>query len=320
MSQPSPRGRSRTIGDVPDPAAPRTLGPARTGPGSASGVSRGRSSWSGVRPLCDDCREMSAATTPTPYAPREGLPRLPGLDPRRRRVGHRPASRRARRSWVRAPSAAGAARWLRRGALRGLRAPAAAATPGSTTAHPGLASATRGGRRPGRLRRLGDVGPALALAALGLGAVLALQATLGGGALFWPAFFGAGRSRAAVARRPTRRSASAGSTRSGRIDPVRIVFGSGGWASYARVAAGALLVVLGLSSTRRVRGRVRRSDARAGLLAGGLVLIGIAHRRSARGSSAWPPTSAPSARSGCARRSGPTSPPTCTTRCCRPSP
>src|SRR3954471_6573326 len=32
------------------------------------------------------------------------------------------------------------------------------------TATPGLESATRGGRRPGRIRRLGDVGPATALA------------------------------------------------------------------------------------------------------------------------------------------------------------
>src|ERR1700754_3348212 len=40
------------------------------------------------------------------------------------------------------------------------------------TAAPGIESATRGGRRPGRIRRLGDVGPAIALAGLGLGAIL----------------------------------------------------------------------------------------------------------------------------------------------------
>ena len=39
-----------------------------------------------------------------------------------------------------------------------------------------------------------------------------------------------------------------------------------------------------------------------------------------RGCSGCPPTSARSARPGCARRSGPTSPRTCTTRCCRPWP
>src|SRR4051812_16778359 len=35
------------------------------------------------------------------------------------------------------------------------------------TAAPGIESATRGGRRPRRIHRLGDVGPAIALAALG---------------------------------------------------------------------------------------------------------------------------------------------------------
>ena len=39
---------------------------------------------------------------------------------------------------------------------------------------PGIESATRGGRRPGRIRRLTDVGPAIALAALGLGALLSM--------------------------------------------------------------------------------------------------------------------------------------------------
>jgi signal transduction histidine kinase len=140
-------------------------------------------------------------------------------------------------------------------------------------APPGLASATRGGRRPGRLRRLGDVGPAVALAALGLGAVLGLQATLGGGAVFWPAFFGLA-GLALLWRQADEAQRERWNDQSGRLDPVRIVFGSGGWASYGRVAVGVLLVV----SAGIVVGIEDASigDARDGLLAVGLVLVGLA--------------------------------------------
>jgi len=140
-------------------------------------------------------------------------------------------------------------------------------------AAPGIASATRGGRRPGRLRRLGDVGPAIALAALGLGAVLGLQATVGGGAVFWPSFFGL-VGLALLWRQADEAQRERWIDQTGRIDPVRIVFGSGGWASYARVAAGALLVVSAVFIVGFEDASV--SDARAGLLAGGLVLVGLA--------------------------------------------
>jgi signal transduction histidine kinase len=138
---------------------------------------------------------------------------------------------------------------------------------------PGIASATRGGRRPGRLRRLGDVGPAIALAALGLGAVLGLQATVGGGAVFWPSFFGL-VGLALLWRQADEAQRERWIDQTGRIDPVRIVFGSGGWASYARVLAGALLVVSAAFIVGFEDASI--SDARAGLLAGGLVLVGLA--------------------------------------------
>ena len=57
-------------------------------------------------------------------------------------------------------------------------------------AAPGLESASRGGRRPGRIRRLGDVGPAIALAALAFGGILLLEAVLGRGTVFWPILIG----------------------------------------------------------------------------------------------------------------------------------
>jgi signal transduction histidine kinase/phage shock protein PspC (stress-responsive transcriptional regulator) len=140
-------------------------------------------------------------------------------------------------------------------------------------APPGLASATRGGRRPGRLSRFGDVGPAIALAALGLGAVLGLQALVGRGATFWPVFVGL-VGLALLWRQADEAQRERWNDRSGRIDPVRIVFGSGGWASYARVAAGVLLVISAVFVVGFEDASV--SDARAGLIAAALVLVGLA--------------------------------------------
>lgn len=113
------------------------------------------------------------------------------------------------------------------------------------TGAPGIESATRGGRRPGRIRRLGDIGPAIALAALGLGAILLLEAVLGRGAIFWPmviAIVGV----ALLWRQADEAQRERWLDSTGRIDPVRVVFGRGGWASYARVGAGVLLIVLAL--------------------------------------------------------------------------
>ncbi|WP_182524427.1 ATP-binding protein [Nocardioides dongkuii] len=137
---------------------------------------------------------------------------------------------------------------------------------------PGLAGATRDGRRPARRRRLSDVGPAVALAALGLGAVLSLQALFGGGAVFWPTFLGL-LGLALLWRQADEAQRERWTNQTGRIDPVRIVFGSGGWASYARVLAGVLLVV---SAIFVIGFEGASADAaRAGLLAGGLLLVGL---------------------------------------------
>lgn len=111
------------------------------------------------------------------------------------------------------------------------------------TSTPGLESASRGGRRPGRIRRLGDVGPAIALAALGLGGILLLEAVFGRGGVFWPlliAIVGIGL----LWRQADEAQRERWLDQSGRVDPVRVVFGHGGWASYARVIAGVALLVL----------------------------------------------------------------------------
>lgn len=114
------------------------------------------------------------------------------------------------------------------------------------TAAPGIESATRGGRRPGRMRRLSDLGPAIALAALGLGAVLLLEAVLGRGAVFWPLVL-AIVGIALLWRQADETQRERWRNSSGRIDPVRAVFGEGGWASYVRVAAGVGLILLAVA-------------------------------------------------------------------------
>ena len=110
---------------------------------------------------------------------------------------------------------------------------------------PGLESATRTGKRPGRARRLTDLGPVIALGAILIGLVLLVQAIFGSGAVLWPLVLGVvgigllWRQADEVQRERWLDS-------SGRIDPFRAVFGRGGWASYARVTAGLALVFAAL--------------------------------------------------------------------------
>ncbi len=111
-------------------------------------------------------------------------------------------------------------------------------------APPGLESATRGGRRPGgRIRRLGDMGPVIALGALGIGAVLVAEALFGQATLFWPVLI-ALVGLALLWRQADEAQRERWLDTTGRVDPVRFVFGRGGWASYTRVAVGILLVAV----------------------------------------------------------------------------
>ena len=119
------------------------------------------------------------------------------------------------------------------------------AGPPSSAMAPGLASATRGGRRPGPVRRLADVGPVIVLGALGIAAAFILQGFLGAGGWVWPlaiAIAGVGL----LWRQADEAQRERWMDGRGRIDPMRIVFGAGGWASYARLAAGLALVVVAI--------------------------------------------------------------------------
>lgn len=136
---------------------------------------------------------------------------------------------------------------------------------------PGAESASRGGRRPGVRRRLGDAGPLIVLATLGLGAVLLVQATLGQGAVFWSIIVGI-VGVGLLWRQADEVQRERWFTQ-GRMDPVRIVFGSGGWASYARVFVGVGLVVAALFIIGFDGGSLQ--EARLAVLAGGLGVIGL---------------------------------------------
>ncbi len=139
---------------------------------------------------------------------------------------------------------------------------------------PGLESATRGGRRPGRIRRLGDIGPAVALAALAFGGVLLVEAVLGQGAVFWPAVIGL-VGVALLWRQADEAQRERWLDTTGRIDPLRVVLGNGGWAAYARLAAGFVLIVTALALFSFHGGSISlaRDVAVAALL--GVVGIGI---------------------------------------------
>lgn len=113
------------------------------------------------------------------------------------------------------------------------------------SAAPGIESATRGGRRPGRIRRLGDVGPVIALGALGIGLVFAAEAVLGQGALIWPVAIGVA-GVALLWRQADEAQRERWLDATGRVDPARVVLGDGGWASYCRIAAGLGLMVTAL--------------------------------------------------------------------------
>jgi len=108
---------------------------------------------------------------------------------------------------------------------------------------PGLESASRTGKRPGRQRRFTDLGGAIALGALGLGLVFTVEAVLGRGAVMIPVLL-ACAGMALLWRQADEAQRERWFDPSGRLDLFRTVFGSGTAASYVRVAAGVVLVLV----------------------------------------------------------------------------
>ena len=138
---------------------------------------------------------------------------------------------------------------------------------------PGLESATRTGKRPGRRSRLRDAGPAIALGALFFGVVLGVEGIFGQGALFWPVVLAAA-GITLLWRQADEAQRERWIDSSGRIDPFRAVFGNGGWAAYGRIAAGLGLIVSALIVFAVAAGQA--TFAMPVLVAGLLGLLGLA--------------------------------------------
>jgi signal transduction histidine kinase len=107
---------------------------------------------------------------------------------------------------------------------------------------PGLAAAQRQGKRPGRIRRLSDLGPLVATGAIALGIAAFLALATGQGALFWPVLL-AVAGVAVLWRQADEAQRERWLDSSGRINVVRAVVGGGGLASYLRLLLGGFLLV-----------------------------------------------------------------------------
>ncbi|HEY0903447.1 MAG TPA: PspC domain-containing protein [Marmoricola sp.] len=107
---------------------------------------------------------------------------------------------------------------------------------------PGLAAAERQGKRPGRIRRLADYGPLVAIGAMAIGIAAFLALATGQGFLFWPILLGVA-GVALLWRQADEAQRERWLDSSGRVSVASAVVGGGGLASYLRLAVGAFLLV-----------------------------------------------------------------------------
>ena len=110
---------------------------------------------------------------------------------------------------------------------------------------PGAEAAQRSGKRPGRIRRLADVGPGVALLVLGVGVLVLLQNWLGAGLSFWALVIGA--VGVALIWRQADEAQSTRWRTEGGMDPFRAIIGDGSWQAYGRLAAGLTLLLVSLA-------------------------------------------------------------------------
>lgn len=138
---------------------------------------------------------------------------------------------------------------------------------------PGLAAARRQGKRPRTTRGLRDTGPLVAIACFAFGLAVLLDALLGGPALFWPVMLGL-VGLGLLWRQADEVQRERWLDTTGRLDLRRIFVGSGGVAAYARLAAGASLLVVALVIFAAQTGRL--GEVRMVLVAGVLGVLGLA--------------------------------------------
>jgi len=107
---------------------------------------------------------------------------------------------------------------------------------------PGLAAATRQGKRAGRQRRFADQGPLVAMAAVVVGVLALLSVVTGQVFVVWPLILAGGGLavlwwQADEAQRERWRDTSS------RVGPFGGIFGSGGWSGWVRLVVGVALLV-----------------------------------------------------------------------------
>ncbi|MGH3414001.1 MAG: ATP-binding protein [Marmoricola sp.] len=134
---------------------------------------------------------------------------------------------------------------------------------------PGLAAASRQGRRAGRVRPLADYGPLVALAAVAIGVLALVTGLTGRTSVIWPAML-AVAGVAVLWRQADEAQRERWVDSTGRITPLRALLGSGGWAAYARILAGVALLVGAITVFS-----VRTDNVRIALNVGLAALLGI---------------------------------------------
>lgn len=107
---------------------------------------------------------------------------------------------------------------------------------------PGLAAAGRQGKRPGRVRRLVDYGPLLALGLIGVGLCLLFAMVTGIGSFLWPLLLGLG-GVAVLWRQADEAQHERWIDSTGRIGVFRAIVGGGGIAPYVRLVVGVVMVI-----------------------------------------------------------------------------
>jgi signal transduction histidine kinase len=107
---------------------------------------------------------------------------------------------------------------------------------------PGLAAAGRQGKRPGRVRRLADYGPLLALSLIGLGMFVLVAMVTGHGQFLWPVLLGLA-GVAVLWRQADEAQHQRWIDSTERIGVFRALVGGGGFAAIVRLIVGAVMVI-----------------------------------------------------------------------------
>jgi signal transduction histidine kinase/phage shock protein PspC (stress-responsive transcriptional regulator) len=138
---------------------------------------------------------------------------------------------------------------------------------------PGLDAATRQGKRPGRVPRIKDFGPLVALGAIALGIIAIGHALWSGSLVFWPVVV-AVCGVAVLWWQADEAQRERWVDGTGRVSLMRSVVGAGGLASYARLAVGLGLLLTAIVLFGLQTGQA--SEARDVIIAGVLGIAGIA--------------------------------------------